>query len=202
MNAYEIANEVENEVYAGSHGQKTVADFIRQQADRIAELEKENSNLKYEISSGAWQPKEATDQELFNTYAHLQDTYEGDNFPVALGRTILKLYTTPQDKADRIAELEKQSELVSYSDFLPIWKHFIADARSVLNVQMVAHHFYNLGLRTTPQTKPLDYQEVINSLKELIAPKEPDWDCSYWNQAIERCILKVEMLEAKVRGEK
>jgi hypothetical protein len=57
-------------------------------------------------------------------------------------------------------------------------------------------------LYTTPQTKPLDYQEVINSLKELIAPKEPDWDCSYWNQAIERCILNVEMIEAKVRGEK
>ena len=101
MNAYELAYEFKNrnwdEVDCVLWCEKS-ANMLRQQADRIAELEKENSNLKYEISSGAWQPKEATDQELFNIYAHLQDTYEGDNFPVALGRKILELYTKPQTK--------------------------------------------------------------------------------------------------------
>jgi hypothetical protein len=99
MNAYELANKLDGwseDVYGGGEQIKESANMLRQQADRIAELEKENANLKYEISSSAWQPKEATDQELFNIYAHLQDTYKGDNFPVALGRKILKLYTTPQ----------------------------------------------------------------------------------------------------------
>jgi hypothetical protein len=40
---------------------------------------------------------------------------------------------------------------VEYSDFLPIWKDFIKDAGSVFNVQMVAHHFYNLGRDTAPR---------------------------------------------------
>lgn len=37
---------------------------------------------------------------------------------------------------------------ITYSDFLPIWKNFIRDAGTVLNSQMVAHHFYNLALET------------------------------------------------------
>lgn len=100
MNAYELADELQK-MFVGEEYDRLIheiPDGLRQQADRIAELEKENSNLKYEISSGAWQPKEATDQELFNIYAHLQDTYEGNNFPVELGRKILKLYTAPQTK--------------------------------------------------------------------------------------------------------
>lgn len=40
---------------------------------------------------------------------------------------------------------EKKNEHVSYSDFLPVWKKFISGTGSVLNVQMVAHYFYNLG---------------------------------------------------------
>lgn len=36
---------------------------------------------------------------------------------------------------------------IEYSDFLPIWKEYIGETKSVLNVQMVAHHFYNLGLK-------------------------------------------------------
>ena len=122
MNVYKLADALEkietyNQVIHRSFNDKTKltasADMLRQQADRIAELEKENSNLKYEISSGAWQPKKATDQELFNIYAHLQDTYEGDNFPVALGRTILKLYTTPQTKPLSDEEIEYYEHLIA-----------------------------------------------------------------------------------------
>lgn len=46
-------------------------------------------------------------------------------------------------------------ETITYSDFLPIWKEFIKGAESVLNVQMVAHHFYNLALETmVEQARP------------------------------------------------
>lgn len=41
----------------------------------------------------------------------------------------------------------KELTELDYAEFLPIWKDFIKDAGSVLNVQMVAHHFYNLALR-------------------------------------------------------
>jgi hypothetical protein len=44
-----------------------------------------------------------------------------------------------------------ENKQVEYSDFLPIWKEFLKDAQSVLNVQMVAHHFYNLGRDTAPR---------------------------------------------------
>jgi hypothetical protein len=49
----------------------------------------------------------------------------------------IPLYTHP---AKTLTEID-------YVDFLPIWKEFIKDANSVLNVQMVAHYFYNLALR-------------------------------------------------------
>ena len=60
MTAYELADELETLHWL--EGDDSVANcpfqaqakMLRQQADRIAELEKENSNLKYEISSNAW----------------------------------------------------------------------------------------------------------------------------------------------------
>ena len=112
MNAYELEIIQATLVSQGN--------LIKQQADRIAELEKENSNLKYEISSGAWQPKEPTDQELFNVYAHLQDTYEGDNFPVALGRKILKLFTAPQTKPLSDVEISLIAEEFTGADGLDV----------------------------------------------------------------------------------
>lgn len=41
----------------------------------------------------------------------------------------------------------KETKEIDYADFLPIWKEFIKDSGSVLNVQMVAHYFYNLGIK-------------------------------------------------------
>ena len=49
----------------------------------------------------------------------------------------IPLYTHP---AKTLTEID-------YVDFLPIWKDFIKDANSVLNAQMIAHHFYNIALR-------------------------------------------------------
>jgi predicted RNase H-like nuclease (RuvC/YqgF family) len=64
--------------------------IIEKQQAEIEALKTENSHLKYEISSGTWNSKELTDQEIFNIYAYQQDTYTGDNFPVAVGRAILR----------------------------------------------------------------------------------------------------------------
>jgi predicted RNase H-like nuclease (RuvC/YqgF family) len=64
--------------------------IIEKQQAEIEALKTENSHLKYEISSGAWNSRELTDQEIFNIYAYQQDTYAGDNFPVAVGRAILR----------------------------------------------------------------------------------------------------------------
>jgi hypothetical protein len=46
MNAYEIAHIVRNEPYHTDLNRGSIAKFIEQQADRIAELEKEAKELK------------------------------------------------------------------------------------------------------------------------------------------------------------
>jgi hypothetical protein len=50
---------------------------------------------------------------------------------------------------------------IEYSDFLPLWKDFIKDAESVLNVQMVAHHFYNLGRDVAPTVVKDEQGKVV-----------------------------------------
>lgn len=59
---------------------------------------------------------------------------------------------------------------IEYSDFLPIWKDFIKDAGCVLNVQMVAHHFYNLGL-SAQKPLPDDYVFVCKKCGDEIGIK-------------------------------
>ena len=79
----------------------------------------------------------------------------------------IPLYTTPQDQADRIAELEKQ---------VVIWAKATMDTR--------------IKLATTPQTKPLSDEEIleIKTLMEInygcVPPLEFAW-----------------AIEAKVRGQ-
>ena len=91
MNANELADKLENEVNMFDHPCAShAADMLRQLQAENEALKTENSHLKYEISSGAWNSEELTDQEIFNIYAYQQDTYTGDNFPVAVGRAILK----------------------------------------------------------------------------------------------------------------
>ena len=35
---------------------------------------------------------------------------------------------------------------IEYSEFLPIWKKFLIENQGAVNLQMVARHFYNLGM--------------------------------------------------------
>ena len=62
----------------------------RQQQAEIEDLKTENSHLKYEISSGAWNPVPLTDVELSEVYEEVYINYAGKDFPVDLGRAILR----------------------------------------------------------------------------------------------------------------
>jgi hypothetical protein len=66
------------------------ARLIRQQQAEIEALKAENSHLKYEISSGAWNPVPLTDAELSEVYEEVYINYAGKDFPVDLGRAILE----------------------------------------------------------------------------------------------------------------
>jgi hypothetical protein len=49
------------------------------------------NNIPHIVDSGASvMVKELTDDELFKVYVDLQENYTGDNFPVDLGRAILR----------------------------------------------------------------------------------------------------------------
>ena len=64
--------------------------IIEKQQAEIEALKAENSHLKYEISSGAWNPVPLTDAELSKVYEEVYINYAGKDFPVDLGRAILR----------------------------------------------------------------------------------------------------------------
>jgi hypothetical protein len=64
--------------------------IIEKQEAEIEALKAENSHLKYEISSGAWNPVPLTDAELSKVYEEVYINYAGKDFPVDLGRAILR----------------------------------------------------------------------------------------------------------------
>jgi hypothetical protein len=59
MNANELAEGINS-----PHNACCYRDKCRQQQAEIEALKAENSHLKYEISSGAWNPAELTDEEI------------------------------------------------------------------------------------------------------------------------------------------
>jgi hypothetical protein len=64
--------------------------IIEKQQAEIEALKAENSHLKYEISSGAWNTVPLTDAELSEVYEEVYINYSGKDFPVDLGRAILR----------------------------------------------------------------------------------------------------------------
>jgi hypothetical protein len=89
MNANELADLLEHGAYpVGTREQ--AATMLRQQQAEIEALKAENSHLKYEISSGAWNPVPLTDAELSEVYEEVYINYAGKDFPVDLGRAILR----------------------------------------------------------------------------------------------------------------
>lgn len=47
------------------------------------------------------------------------------------------------------AQAGRQAKELDLAEFLPVWKDYIKDVDGVMNVQLVAHHFYNLGAQGT-----------------------------------------------------
>jgi hypothetical protein len=97
MNANELAEILESDSKHTSgrftYSSRYIADIatmLRQQQAEIEALKAENSHLKYEISSGAWNPIPLTDEELSKAYEELYINYAGKDFPVDLGRAILR----------------------------------------------------------------------------------------------------------------
>jgi hypothetical protein len=61
LNVLELADLIESACCAY---EKEAEAMLRQQQAEIEALKAENSHLKYEISSGAWNPVELTDEEI------------------------------------------------------------------------------------------------------------------------------------------
>jgi ABC-type Zn uptake system ZnuABC Zn-binding protein ZnuA len=93
MNAYELADELENYVWMNPNNNrdycKEVKDMLRQQADRIAELSKNVDELEEELLKTP-QTKELSDEEILeigNAVTNLIDSNEGW---IEFARAILK----------------------------------------------------------------------------------------------------------------
>jgi ABC-type Zn uptake system ZnuABC Zn-binding protein ZnuA len=93
MNAYELADELENYVWMNPNNNrdycKEVKDMLRKQADRIAELSKNVDELEEELLKTP-QIKELSDEEILeigNAVTNLIDSNEGW---IEFARAILK----------------------------------------------------------------------------------------------------------------
>ena len=160
---------------------KQTANMLRQQADRIAELEKTQKTLINDRNRHLNHAKELLKEKQSEPVAWLyaeeypDSDMEGGhvesfdfNQPSKYQKVIWEkpLYTTPQDQSDRIAELEKEVEnlkagLLSHHDIFP------------------------------PQTKPLSDDEI-----------EALWTVKHPNvMSLNKDLLEfARAIEAKVRG--
>jgi hypothetical protein len=90
LNAYELADHMEKYFDSEPYCDEVVT-MLRQQQAEIEALKAENSHLKYEISSGAWNPVPLTDEEIFKTaleqYGHSVGLY-GNH--IGFARAILR----------------------------------------------------------------------------------------------------------------
>ena len=81
MNAYELADELENYVWMNPNNNrdycKEVKDMLRQQADRIAELSKNVDELEEELLKTP-QIKELSDEEIDEVASNFSELYESE----------------------------------------------------------------------------------------------------------------------------
>ena len=165
MNAYELADEIDNFWNLDEKEMKQAANMLRQQADRIAELElivKQYENTAFPI-------------------AQLKQSQQADRIDKLERETVAKNNYIEQ-QADRITELEKEADrLSSHADEL---RKIYADkfAKEVaewswkqhLDSIIIDQQEEIKKLRTTPQTKPLsdeadieDYKVALDDVKRL-----------------------------------
>ena len=98
MNAYELADKMEQ---LAGHFHNEAINMLRQQADRIAELERLVSDMIYEKSSGVYQGK------YLEQYWVKQQSAESAKAQQAINPAP-KLEEIIKWQVDRIAELEKE----------------------------------------------------------------------------------------------
>ena len=118
MNAYELANELNQ--YKGI-ATKQASDMLRQQADRIAELEKElNEHFKDGFESGkieGWKAHKFHTQTNAEPVAWLINGYLSDEyFRTSELDEIEPLYTTPQTKPLSDEEINAIDNSVKHSE--------------------------------------------------------------------------------------
>jgi hypothetical protein len=116
----------------------------------------------------------------------------------------IPLYTTPQDQADRIAELEKQvkdewkrgfvASMDAFNESMKKQSEPVAWIPKGMTLAKPKDLTNCIPLYTTPQTKPLSIDEAVN-IFESAACKE-DYKMKEGIQAV------LDAIEAKVRGEK
>jgi predicted S18 family serine protease len=214
MNAFEMADNLcvwAEDIYGGNIFFNNVANMLRQQADRIAELEKA-------LQDGIKTFGEIQDQQL-------KDKFEKQSEPVAIVNTncenniqwnTLKpqsyngyfLYTTPQDQADRIAELEKQlafmegeypeptiaEKMTEFEDLEQAYKRIAELEKQLKHWTTPCQPLCKPSVCDciAPQTKPLSDEEIPSLLSAQVWRELP----------IEIKTHLVRAIEAKIRGEK
>lgn len=112
MNAYELADELDAiaKDWLGQNKSGKLANMLRQQADRIAELEKQGEPV-------AWMQM------------HHKDNIPTKFSPVKVWEDDIPLYTTPQTKPLSDEEIE---DLAGYAGENPTKSDMIAFARAIL----------------------------------------------------------------------
>ena len=190
MNAYELADELED-VDAPRY-REIAANMLRQQADRIAELEKESANLEDSLKNAlifidnakqsepvAWikQGKYGYPMLVFN------GVFKYDS--IVVKQPDIPLYTTPQTKPLLVKVVKNHIE--DLWNCIKLFRSWEMD--NTANEMEVAIKELEDAISITPQIKPLSDEEILE-----IAGK-------YWVNRLHYALYFARAIEAKVRGQ-
>ena len=98
MNANELADKLEQGHWEGGTREQAATMLRQQQAEidalkgliEVLRMGQPNIDYDKELLKPTFVGRELTDDELFKVYADLEEVYTGNNFPVDLGRAILR----------------------------------------------------------------------------------------------------------------
>ncbi len=153
MNAYELAYKLNNALGVDYEMLEQSSIMLRQQADRIEELEKLVSDMAYEKASGVYDRPQTKHEPVAWVSAYQLAKY-WENEAVVMSKTTANML---RQQADRIAELEKGEEVAGRF----YWES-VVDGH-VMAVPSEGTPHYNkddFPLYTTPQIKKLSDEEI------------------------------------------
>ncbi len=125
MNAYELAKELDK--YKGI-ATKQASDMLRQQADRIAELEKLVSDMAYEKASGVYDRPQTKHEPVAWVSAYQLAKY-WENEAVVMSKTTANML---RQQADCIAELESNPRQLSDEELNKAFDYYCETDEGVL----------------------------------------------------------------------